>query len=98
MMNTAPRRIQFHIPNLYDVRHECFSSSGTSTPQNGADSRDQFTGIERLGQVIVSADLKSHNPVHIFAASGQQQNRNSRSVSEPAENIETVQRGKHHVE
>src|SRR5437762_9649707 len=98
MMNAPPCRVQFYIPDLYDVRYRHFARAGTSAPQDRSDSRHQLARIERLRQIIVGTNLESYNSVHIFAARGQQQDRDTRSVTKSPKNIKAVQRWKHDVE
>jgi hypothetical protein len=42
-------------------------------------SRDQFTYREWLGDVVISAQLESHNFVDLLSASGQHDNRQRRT-------------------
>ena len=46
-------------------------------PQMGLDARYQFPEAERLGHVIVAADLQAQHAVDFVRASGKEQNRNA---------------------
>src|SRR5512133_2102076 len=48
---------------------------GPGAPQRNADARQQLTGAERLGQVIVRARVQSGDFVTLLIANGQNQDR-----------------------
>src|SRR5205807_5115481 len=66
--------------------------------QDCANAGHQFTRIKRLGKIIVGADLKSHDAIHILAARGEEEHRNTRAVPDAAQHIKTIQTWKHDIE
>src|SRR5437763_3889172 len=53
--------------------------------QDGTYARDQLARVTRLRKVIVGADLESNNAIDRFAATGQQQNRKTGTLTKIAE-------------
>ena len=58
--------------------------------EHGADARKQFARAERLGEVIVGAELEAHHPVGLVAPSGEHDDRDRRLVAEPAREVHAV--------
>ncbi len=69
-----------------------------ATPQDCANPGYQFAGIKGPGKIIVRPDLQSEDTVDVFAAGGQDQHRNWRLLSHPAQHIKAAHPGEHQVE
>src|SRR5271165_3978906 len=85
--NDSRCRIKLDITDSHDVGDLplacCALISGLGAAQDGANAGNQFARIERLGKIIVGANFKADNSVHIFTASREQQDRNAGRVSYP---------------
>jgi hypothetical protein len=68
------------------------------SPQDRADSRHQFGGIEWLWQIIVRAHLKAPNAVVRIAARRQHKHRRARTLPDAAQHLEAVHVRHHYVE
>ncbi len=70
-------------------------------PQHGLDAGHQLTGSERLGDVIVRAQLQAKNAI-VFARAGGEENDGNRGkagmATQTAAHIETISAGNHDVE
>src|SRR5579884_236641 len=66
--------------------------------ENGPDPGQQFPGIERLGQIVVSADLQSYDAVDILAARREHEHRDVRFSSQASQHLQAVKSGQHHIE
>jgi hypothetical protein len=42
-----------------------------SPAQHGADPRNQLSRIERLGKIVVRANLQAHDAIDVFASGSQ---------------------------
>ena len=49
--------------------------------ENGVNARCQLARVERLGQVVIGADLQADNAIDVFAAGGEQDDGNRGSPS-----------------
>ena len=71
------------------------------TAQMRLDPSHQFPRTERLGDVVVAADLETQNAIDLVGAGRQEDDRRARELAGlpnlPAE-IEAILPGKHHVE
>ena len=63
---------------------------GACALQDHLHARDQFAWAERLGDVIVAADLEADHAIHFIGARGQKKNRYFRALANLAANRETV--------
>ena len=54
----------------------------TAAPQDCPDARDELAATERLGQVVVSAELQTDDAVHLVALGGQHDDRDARLTSQ----------------
>src|SRR5439155_6530389 len=67
--------------------------------QEGADAAHQLAQAERLGQVVVGAELEADDPVDLLLASGQEEHRHLRAAgTQAAEDLEAVHAGQADVE
>jgi hypothetical protein len=71
--------------------------------QHGADARQQFARLERLGQVIVCAELQAHDAVHRVALGGEHQYRHlghssDASGAHAAAHLQAIHVRQHQVE
>ena len=66
--------------------------------KDGADSGDQFAGIERLGQVVVGADFQAEDAVNGLASGGKQKHGNRRLLAQRFQQLESRAAGQHHVQ
>ena len=46
--------------------------AGLHAAEHGVDARGQLARVERLGQIVVCADLQAHDAIHVLAAGGQE--------------------------
>jgi len=70
-----------------------------AAPQDRFDARNEFTRVERLGQVIIRAEFEAENLVNIFVAGGEHENsgRILRSAQSAAD-LKTIQFREHDVQ
>lgn len=69
-----------------------------TTAKDGANACDEFARIEGFRHVVVCADLKAENSVNIFAACGEDEDRDWRFRANTTQYIESAHSGKHEVE
>jgi hypothetical protein len=69
-----------------------------AAPQDGAQPGLQLARLERLGEVVVGADLQPDHAVHRLAAGGQHQDRHVAGAAQAAAEVEPVGVGQHEVE
>jgi hypothetical protein len=69
-----------------------------TAPQDRANAREQFAGIEGLGQIVIGANLQAHDPIDILAARSQQKNANLRCCPQPSQDFETIQPRQHYIQ
>ena len=70
-----------------------------AAPQNRFDARNKFAWVERLGQVIIRAELEAEDLINIFVAGGEHQNGGGilRSAQSAAD-FKTIQFREHEVQ
>ncbi len=66
--------------------------------QHGVDARGQLARVERLGQVVVGADLEADDAIDVLAAGGEQDDGNGGTLSQGTQNLEAVLLGQHHIQ
>jgi hypothetical protein len=69
--------------------------------QQRLDPRLQFTGAERLAQVIIGTQLQADDPVGLVGTGGEHDDRHmglARVLANPAAKAEAVLVGQHHIE
>ena len=72
---------------------------GGVTSQDGAKAGAEFTGGERLGQVIVGTEIESGDAVFERIAGGKDEDgQTSATEAEAAKNFQPIEAGKHEVE
>ena len=69
-----------------------------STPQDGTHPRHQLARGERLGHVVVGAELEPHDAIALLAARGQEDHRDGPARADRAAELESADAGEHHVE
>ena len=92
---------EFNVADLQDFVVIAAGRAGrgfAGAAQNGANARHQFARIERLGEIIVGADLQSQDAIDGLAAGGEQQNRHGGLVTQRLEQLESGAAGQHHIE
>jgi hypothetical protein len=67
-------------------------------PQDRLDARQQLALAERLGDVVVGAQLQAHDAVHLFLASGEDDDRQVEGFAQPPRDGEAVLVGQLEVE
>jgi len=72
--------------------------AGARTAQHGLDAGQQFARLERLGQVVVGADLQADDTVHHIAARGQHDDGRVAFAADRAAQFEAVHLGQPHIE
>jgi hypothetical protein len=66
--------------------------------ENRIDACGELAGIERLGKVIVGAHFQAEDPILVVAAGREHQDRSTRVSTNAAQNLETLDLGKHDVQ
>ena len=66
--------------------------------QDGPDAGDQLARAERLGQVVVGAELEAEQLVELVVAGGEHDDRDGRVAAELAGDVEPVEPGQAEVE
>src|SRR5216683_6102601 len=97
MANAAGCRVKFHIADADNVWYLRFAAFCLGAAKDGADAGHQFAWVEGLGEIVVRSDLEPDNTVNVLAPRRQQQNRNPRTISDSAQDVEAVQPGKHNI-
>src|SRR3546814_1117178 len=88
----------FKQKTAYEMRISDWSSDVCSSDLKRADARDELTRIERLGHVVVGPDLKTDNPVNVFAQRRQHDDGYSGGRAQPAADAEPDLAGQHDVQ
>ena len=72
---------------------------GRPPPQHGPDPGDQLARAERLGDVVVRAELEAQHPLHLVVARGDHQHRGAVAGGpQRAQHLQPVQAGQPDVE
>ena len=66
--------------------------------QDRLDPRHQGSRVERLGHVVVRAQLQADDRVHVLGAGGQHQDRHVAAAAQLAADLEAVHLGQHQVQ
>ena len=66
--------------------------------EDGVNARRQLARVERLGQIVVGADLQADDAIDVLAAGREQNDGNDESPPKLAQNLEAVLLGQHHIE
>ena len=61
-------------------------------------ARDELTGVERLGQIVVGAHLEPDDLVDVVVAGGEHEDRDVGRLPDPAAHVDPVDIGEHEVE
>jgi hypothetical protein len=69
-----------------------------AAPQHGPNTGYQFARVEWFGQIVVCADFKAYDAIHIFASGGEQKHRQARSGSKAAQHFKAVNARQHYIE
>jgi hypothetical protein len=67
-------------------------------PENGAHASHQFPRVERLGQIIVGAQIQADDAVHVVGAGRQHEHRHTALLAQLPQNLEAVHAGQHDVQ
>jgi len=59
---------------------------------------DQLPGIERLGKIIIGAQLKADDPIDVITAGGEHYDRDRGTRSNLSQNVESVDSRQHDIE
>ena len=78
--------------------HDFRSGGGRSGPQPSADSGDEFLGVERLDNVVVSAGFQSTHHIGGIAFGGEHDDGHARFGTQVGADVNAVHAGKHEVE
>jgi len=82
-----------------DLPHPLAIRRAGRAPEHRLDPRDQLAWTERLGQVVVGAQLQAKDAVHLVVACGEEDGRCPVAVvAEPAADLEPVHAGQADVE
>ena len=66
--------------------------------QHGPDPRRELPRRERLGHVVIGAQLEPGDAIGFLASGGEHDHRNGRDGAEPAAELQAAQRGQHQVQ
>ena len=103
-MRTLPRRAWCSLKSISmsPMRHHVggrLGRAGAGAPQHGAHARQQLGDRERLGDVVVGAQLEAEHLVGFGRAGGQHDDRRrDRARPQVAAHVEAVLLRQHHVE
>ena len=85
-------------PTLISSSFAVFFGGAPGSAQDSADPCNQFSGIERLGEVVVGADFETHDAIDGVAASGEQQDGKFRSGAKLFEQFESRTARQHYIQ
>ena len=74
------------------------SAGVAGAAQHGADARQQFARVERLGHVVVGAEFQADDAVGLLAHRGQHDDRHVGLGAQPAGEVQPALAGQHQVE
>jgi hypothetical protein len=83
------------VAGLDHVRHRLVV---LAAPQHGPDPGDQLAVAERLGHVVVGADLQPDHLVDLRVAGGDHDHGNARDLPQLAAHLDAGETGQHEVE
>ena len=90
----APARVDGHRTGLHDL-----GRSGAVDPaQHRLDASDELGGGERLGEVVVAAELEAEHAVDLAVARGEEDHRDLRGLAQPTAHLQPVDVGQTDVE
>src|SRR5512134_1785140 len=83
-----PPRVEIELPTVkaigaYPVG-PALAHLATTPAEHGANARKQLSRAERLGEIVVGAELETHHAVGFVAPAGEHNDRNRRFVAQPA--------------
>ena len=102
--------IPHHLPGIpvqLDVSHlqgrmtnvfRLALSVGPGAAGNGPDACHQLVWIEGFAQVVVGADLESHDSLHVLGSGRQHDHRDGGFGSDAPQDVESVDAGQHHIQ
>ncbi len=67
-------------------------------PEHGTDPRQELPHRERLGEIIVSADLEPNDAIYLLTFGGKQENWHGRFRPKRTTDLETIDPRQHHIE
>src|SRR5215470_12493345 len=98
----AARASAARISNSVCVSVTRLPATATSRPaKSGADAREELARVERLGQVVVGAELEADDLVHVLPLGGDHDDRDAggvRARAQAAAHLEAVHAGEHEIE
>src|ERR1700676_4684056 len=81
-------RVEVQLPAIETVGADAFRPAlvhlGPAPAQHRTDACEELARAERLGQVIVGAQLQPHHPISLFAATGEHDDRYRRLFAQAA--------------
>ena len=92
----AAAEVDAQVADLDAALIGCLRRGGAA--RDGANARQQLAMAERLGHVVVGAEVEAPDAVGLFAARGQQDDRHGSALAQLAADVEAAQTGQHHVE
>ena len=95
----ARRRSDLQPAEAHRLRgvRPCTGAAGAAA-EDRAKSREELAGVERLGEIVVGAELQADDPIGVVAPRGQHEHRHVGGGPDAAAHLEAVQIGQHHVE
>ena len=94
MQHLAPAGVDGDRPGLHDLGR----GAAVDPAQHRLDPRDQLGGGERLGEVVVAAELEAEHAVDLAVACGEEDHRDLRRLAEALAHLEPVDVGEADVE
>ena len=83
---------------IADLEHLLGRLAGRIAAQDRLDPRDELARVERLGHVVVGAQLQPDDLVHVVAARGEHDDRQVALLAQSAAHFPAVELGHHQVE
>ena len=74
------------------------AGSTPRTPQDGRQAGQKLARVEGFGQVVVGADLKPDDAIHVVPARGQHQDGHLRAGAHAAAHLQAIDAGQHHIQ
>src|SRR5215510_4612575 len=76
----------------------CSYTAARRATQNSAQPGYEFARIERLGKIVISAQLQTENAIKLAAARRQHQHRHGALLAKLLEDVESAHAGQHYVQ
>ena len=97
-LDGSPRDVDTQLAALDELLALAREMWRRRAPKESADSAPELADRERLGDVVVRAELQAENLVELLAASREHDDRDVALAAQPLADLEPVEARQHHVE